>query len=125
MEYTNGWIKEYADGTRLAGRDEDVASGKASWTRTPLENMVAVHLCHGNKVYSLRSPTGKPTRFWQEDDYEAGMNGQTNMVKRRIFMQLPLDLSKLVDKLPEYTYVAIEVDLRNETSREYIRSGTI
>ena len=125
MEYTNGWIKEYADGTRLAGRDEDVASGKVSWTRTPLDNMVAVHLCHGNKVYSLRSPNGKPTKFWQEDDYEAGMNGQTNMVRRKVLMQLPLDLTQYADKLPEHMQMIIEVDLKSGTSREYIRRGII
>lgn len=107
MEYTNGWIKEYADGTRLAGRDEDVATGKASWTRTPLANMVAVHLCHGNKVYSLRYPDKGITDFWQSDDYEASVGGQSVMVRRRVQMLVGAD------------WFTVEVDLHTGQSKEF------
>ena len=76
------WIKEY-EGNKLPvwGTDEDIAAGKASWSKSPLENMVSARVDCGEFVLEV---LGKG-EYWHSDTYEIVMGEKIQTrTKRRI-----------------------------------------
>ena len=106
----NGWIKYFADGSMEVGRDEDIVSRHASWTRGRLENMFAVELHHEGHTIVIEG-TGQ---FWQSDDLEAhvGFNHEYNIVTRRIQKKIEGTdhwlLSDVYDKYQRYKICSYE-----------------
>jgi len=65
------WIKHFVDARNEVGRDTDVMSGKASWSRGRLEGITSATLSYAGTVVVV------PGReIWQKDQY-GGVVGST------------------------------------------------
>lgn len=75
------WIKHFVDGSKYIGEDDDVAVGRASWRRSPIENICCVELYEGD-VYLGISGFGC---FWQSDLMTASFSeGKSTVLSRSI-----------------------------------------
>jgi hypothetical protein len=48
-----GWLKIFKDNTKEYGGDEDIAKGKASWSRGKLDNIAEVRISNNRQTASL------------------------------------------------------------------------
>ena len=109
-----GWTKFHTDGTITEGNDHDVDMGRASWSRSPVDNIRSVKLSSIGKVLELAQAyiyCNHNGVFHQSDDFvvpilrSGTVKGQR--VVRRIQRQLgPQDYSFMVST-PSPTGTAI------------------
>lgn len=75
------WTKYYFNGSRYVGTDDEVFLGKASWSRSFNENIIAVELEHNGFILKIEGAGD----YWQSDTFQYCMSdGRQKILKRRI-----------------------------------------
>jgi len=81
----DGWVKYFEDGSYENGWDKDVFAGRASWSKGRLDNMRCAAAHHGSYHICIAGAG----IYWQSDEYEIEIFGQTpRVVARRIQRKL-------------------------------------
>ena len=81
----NGWTKYFLDETSLEGLDKDIASGKCSWSKSLLNNIIKCSLRYSGHEIIL-SGIGN---YWQSDDFEINIGTNESIIlKRRLEKQI-------------------------------------
>jgi hypothetical protein len=105
----NGWIKRYSDGSRYIGDDREVYAGRASWTKSSMQNLVRVDLVVNGEVRFL-SGVGP---YWQSDTFESVFPGGSCIIKRRIQRQIsPGDIGHTPEEIGKWS--TLEYDCRTK-----------
>lgn len=105
----DGWVKYFRDGSTECGYDQEIDTGKASWTRGRQDDMCGVAIRSGDITVYMMAEDGEKCKFWQSDDYEVILgNRKPARVARRI-----------EQKVGDKTWRIIEIDLKTHDTREY------
>ena len=80
----NGWMKFYSDGTHYSGEDSLVHTGKASWRKSSLRNIIRVFVAHNGFTLIINGPG----EYWQSDTCRSIYPGGTQLLTRRIQRQI-------------------------------------
>ena len=73
------WVKHFADSTHEVGKDADIRTGKASWSKGRLKNITAATLGYAGTVVVVPG-----TNIWQKDKYGAIMNLPPSRISRSL-----------------------------------------
>lgn len=104
----NGWIKHFADSTKVIGDDLSVQRKEVSWRKSKSEGMLAAEIQHDGTSCIIYGPGP----FWQSDGYESCFPGfETKLVKRRVEIQIQSSDKHLrFEFRPNQSSYAIAVD---------------
>lgn len=80
------WTKYFLDTTTITATDEEVAAGKASWSKSRLDGMSGASLSENGRHIAISGPG----EYWQSDEIEVdvGMNGPGKIIVRRVMKKL-------------------------------------
>lgn len=81
----SGWIKKYTNKAPLLGADTDVYTGKVSWSKTQLDNMIGAALQHKGKIIEIAGVGN----YWQSDTLQVEIGStKKSFVSRRLKKQI-------------------------------------
>jgi hypothetical protein len=90
------WIKHFVDARNETGKDADLLSGKASWTKGRLDGLRAATLSFAGTIIKVDA-MNPGAEIWQKDQFVVGVGSK--LPTERIARSLGLKLTKYdVDK---------------------------
>ena len=79
------WVKHFFDSTHEIGKDTDIMSGKASWSKGRLKGITAATLGYAGTVVVVPG-----TDIWQKDKYGAAFNLPPSRISRSLGVKIQL-----------------------------------